>query len=86
LFLRFATDKDTKKDETKPENSRFYKYSAGMKRKKVAEAHQAKQTRIYEARKATNLMKKDIKKAKRERRRRQDSDASDCSDKSSVID
>lgn len=79
LWLRFATDKDQKKEDTKPENSRFYKYTAGQKRRKIAEAHVAKKTRIIEAKKATNLMRRDIKKAKRERRRQQDS-ASDASD------
>jgi hypothetical protein len=76
--LRFATDKDSKKDDTKPENSRFYKFVAGQKRRKIAEAHVAKRERIKEVQKATNLMRKDIKKAKRERRRRNDS-ASDAS-------
>ena len=78
LWLRFATDQDQKKDETKPENSRFYKYTAGQKRRKIQDAHVAKKTRIIEAKKATNLMRRDIKKAKRERRRQRDS-ASDAS-------
>jgi hypothetical protein len=69
LWLRVGTDKDVKKDETKAENSRFYKYERSQHRRKIVEAHVAKKTRIVEAKKATNLMRRDIKKAKRERRR-----------------
>lgn len=82
LWLRFATDKDQKKEDTKPENSRFYKYTAGQKRRKIAEVHVAKKTRIIEAKKAHNLMRRDIKKANRERRRQRDHSGSDASDAS----